>query len=77
MVTVRYWAAARAAAGVAEESVVPGRVADVLAAAEARHPQLAPVVAVASVLVDGLAVDRDAEAPAGCTLEVLPPFAGG
>ncbi|WP_240322609.1 MoaD/ThiS family protein [Austwickia chelonae] len=75
--TVRYWAAARSAAGVAEEPAEPGRVADVLAAAETRHPELVPVLAVASVLVDGLAVGRDAEAPAGCVLEVLPPFAGG
>jgi len=76
-VTVRYWAAARAATGVDEERREPGLVADVLAAAEADHPDLRPVLQVASTLLDGVAVEREASAAAGSTLEVLPPFAGG
>ena len=75
--TVRYWAAARAATGVAEERRAPGRVADVLGAAAADHADLAPVLAVATALLDGVAVDGDQAAPAGSLLEVLPPFAGG
>ena len=35
------------------------------------------VSAVASVLLDGSPADRDQEIPAGATLEILPPFAGG
>lgn len=76
-VTVRYWAGARAAAGVAQEQRPPGSVADVLAAAAADHPDLVPVLAVASTLLDGLSVGPDARAEAGSLLEVLPPFAGG
>lgn len=76
-VTVRYWAGARAAAGVAEESRPPGTVADVLAGAQADHPALAHVLVVASTLLDGVAVDDDARAEVGSVLEVLPPFAGG
>ena len=56
-VTVRYWAAARAAAGV-EEDVVPlpagATLADLLAAVRTRHadrPRLAEVLTVCSVLV--------------------------
>ena len=76
-VTVRSWAAARAATGVDEERRAPGSVAAVLAGAAADHPDLVPVLAVASTLLDGTAVDGDATAGGGSTLEVLPPFAGG
>ncbi|MBW3083862.1 hypothetical protein KEM60_00040 [Austwickia sp. TVS 96-490-7B] len=76
-VTVRYWAAARAAATVAEEERPPGKVSEVLSAASADHPDLVPVLAVASILLNGMAVTTDDNAPAGSLLEVLPPFAGG
>ncbi len=77
VVTVRYWAAAKAAAGVAEQSLPGDTVGRVLAAAVAQHPDLERVLAVASVLLDGSPADRDQEIPAGATLEILPPFAGG
>ena len=77
VVTVRYWAAARAATGVDNEQLAGATVGAVMDAAVERHPGLTPVVALASVLVDGLASDRDAPVAAGLTLEVLPPFAGG
>jgi molybdopterin converting factor small subunit len=77
-VTLRYWAGARDAAGVAEETFEAGpRVGDVLDAAVSAHPDLGGVVAVCSVLVDGRAVGRDAEVQPGTVIEVLPPFAGG
>ena len=83
-VLIRYFAGARAAAGVAEEHVelVPGRhsVADVLAAVRARRgPELVRVLRSCSFLLDGVAV-RDAAAVAvadGAEIDVLPPFAGG
>ncbi|MGW0435276.1 MoaD/ThiS family protein [Micromonospora sp. NPDC003197] len=78
--TIRYFAGARAAAGVGEE-IVPlspslDRLAETLVG---RHgPQLATVLAVASYLVDGVAWhDRQAPLPQGATIDVLPPFAGG
>lgn len=76
-VTVRYWAAARAATGTPQELRPPGTVAAVLRAAAADHPGLDQVVAVASTLLDGVAVGLDTDVPPGSVLEVLPPFAGG
>ena len=78
--TVRYFAGARAAAGRAEETASAGRslheLVDELAA---RHgDRLAVVLTAASFLVDGMAChDRRAPLPAGVTVDVLPPFAGG
>lgn len=77
---VRYWAGARAAAGTAEEYVpVPAgaTVADVVTAIEAAHPDLGPVLEVASLLLDGRAARREEPVGAAAGLEVLPPFAGG
>jgi molybdopterin synthase sulfur carrier subunit len=76
-VTVRYWAGARAAAGIESERVAAGTVGEVIEQLRDRHTGLGPVLAVASFLVDGVARDRNADVPAGSTLEVLPPFAGG
>lgn len=77
-VTLRYWAGARAAAGVSEETLEVGPlVGDVLDGAVAAHPALREVVAVCSVLVDGRSVGRDVEVAEGTVVEVLPPFAGG
>ena len=77
-VTVRYWAGARAAAGV-EGDVVPapatvGALVDALATS---RPGLVDVLPVCSVLVDGLAASGDDPLPPGAVVEVLPPFAGG
>ncbi len=76
-VTVRYWAAAAAAAGRDEDAFPAGSVGQILAAARERHPELERVLAVATILVDGRAARRQQEVPAGTELEVLPPFAGG
>lgn len=80
--TIRYWAAAREAAGVGEESYDAGTLAAALAAARAgRGPEFARVVRRSSFLVDGQPVGtRDHDGitlPDGGTIEVLPPFAGG
>ena len=77
--TVRYFAAARAAAGVAEESVSAPTLAALRKELAAGHGEkLARVLEMASFLVDGLAWhEQDAPLPAGCTVDVLPPFAGG
>lgn len=81
-VTVRYFAAARAAAGTESETIdVPaGAAVDaVLATARQRHaPEFARVLERCSYLLDEVAV-RDHAQPVneGATLDVLPPFAGG
>jgi sulfur-carrier protein len=79
MATVRYYASARAAAGVAEERLAAATVADLRVVMEQAHGErLAKVLTVATFLVDGTAC-RDQEAPlaAEATIDVLPPFAGG
>lgn len=81
-VTVRYFAGARAAAGVAAEAVTlpdGATVADVLSLVEARHgAPLARVLKASSLLLDEVAVrDRSLRPHPGATLDVLPPFAGG
>lgn len=78
--TIRYFAGARAAAGRSEETVPAGRSLDELVdELSARHGErLALVLKAASFLVDGLTChDRQAPLPAGVTVDVLPPFAGG
>ena len=84
MVTVRYWAAAKHAAGVAEETLDTATLAEALASAVARRPTAAEFRAVldrSSFLVDGeQAGGRGADSVAlaeGSVIEVLPPFAGG
>ena len=84
MVTVRYWAAAKQAAGVAEENLAAGTLAEMVAAVLARHPAapgLEGVLARSSFLIDGeQAGTRPPEyvsLPEGAVVEVLPPFAGG
>ena len=81
-IEVRYFAAAKAAAGLDTEKLeLPGdaTVATVLDAVRERHGAgLARVLARCSFLLDEVAV-RDRDTPvAGCTaVDVLPPFAGG
>ena len=79
---IRYWAAAREAAGVGEEPYDASTLADALATAGAsRGPEFARVVRRSSFLVDGEPVGTRDHAgialPDGGTIEVLPPFAGG
>jgi molybdopterin converting factor small subunit len=78
--TVRYFAGARAAAGTGEEAAPAGLDLDglVVLLAERHGERLRSVLGVASFLVNGLAChDRQAVLPAGATVDVLPPFAGG
>jgi molybdopterin converting factor small subunit len=82
-VTLRYWAAAKDAAGVAEETIAADTLAGALAGAGARtgRGRLREVFARSSFLIDGQPVGvRPAEAVEladGAVIEVLPPFAGG
>ncbi|HET7302941.1 MAG TPA: MoaD/ThiS family protein [Segeticoccus sp.] len=76
-VTVRYWAGARAAAGVDREQLRGGTVAEVLDAAVRAHPALRDVIPASSVLNDGRTAAPGEQLAAGAVLEVLPPFAGG
>lgn len=82
-VTVRYFGAARAAAGT-ESELVPlpaaATVGDLLTLVAERHgAELAHVLRRCSYLLDEIAVtDLAGRRPLdGSTLDVLPPFAGG
>lgn len=80
-VTVRYFAAARAAAGADSETVVlrPGTtMADLVDRLAVPGSGLATVLSGCSYLCDGIAVrDETAALRPGNTIDVLPPFAGG
>lgn len=77
-VTVRYWAGARAAAGTDGDEVAGcATVAETVAEVTRRHPALAPVVAVSTLLLDGRPAQPEHRLAPGAVLEVLPPFAGG
>ncbi len=85
-VTVRYWASARAAAGVPSDELAvdgPVTVAELRERAVALHPgtRLDAVLGACSVLVgDQPMGSRDpatVRVAPGATVEFLPPFAGG
>jgi sulfur-carrier protein len=83
VVTIRYWAAAKDAAGVPEQQLTADTLAAALAAAVAAddRTQLSVVLARSSFLIDGSPVGRRAAESVlladGNVIEVLPPFAGG
>jgi len=87
LVTLRYWASARAAAGTDTDTVEvtgPTTLADLLARARSVHaesPRFADVLACCSVMVGDRPVTTDDPASVlvqpGSTVELLPPFAGG
>ena len=81
-VSVRYFAAARSAAGIESEQLElagGGSVADLLETMRDQHgAEFARVLERCSFLLDEIAVrDRTIPLPDGATLDVLPPFAGG
>ncbi len=80
-VTVRYFAAARAAAGSDAETVVlrsGTTVADLIERLAPPGSRLATVLTRCSYLCDGVAVrDETIALRTGNTIDVLPPFAGG
>jgi molybdopterin synthase sulfur carrier subunit len=82
--TVRYWAAAKAAAGVDEDIVEATTLAEALSGARQLHadrPRFAEVLNVCSFVVDGAPTGRrphdDVPLAPGWVAEALPPFAGG
>jgi molybdopterin converting factor small subunit len=81
-VVVRYFAAARAAAGVEEEKLqlpAGATVASLIETVRAQHgPELARVLGRCSYLLDEVAVrDQDTVLHDAAAVDVLPPFAGG
>lgn len=84
IVTLRYWAAAKEAAGVSEETVTAGTLAAALAAAggpAGPGERLRTVLARSAFLIDGqpagIRAPEQVILADGAVVEVLPPFAGG
>jgi molybdopterin synthase sulfur carrier subunit len=82
MAVLRYWAGARAAAGVEQERVDAATLAEALDAARAgRDEHFSRVLSACSFVVDEQPVGRtpppEVALPADAVVEVLPPFAGG
>ena len=80
-ITVRYFGAARAAAGSDSDQLTVrsgATVGELVEGLGGRRPELARVLFRCSFLCDGMAVrDRTQPLQAGNTIDVLPPFAGG
>jgi sulfur-carrier protein len=81
VVSLYYWAGARAAAGVEVESFSTSSIAEALRQAEAaRDDRFSRVVQACSLLIDGVAarpIDLDRVLDGPVRVDVLPPFAGG
>lgn len=82
MAVLRYWAGARAAAGVETERVEAATLREALDAARAgRDEHFGRILGVCSFVVDeqpvGRAEPADVQLPPDAVVEVLPPFAGG
>lgn len=80
--TLRFWAAARTAAGVDSEQTSAATLAEALHLARSvRDDRFGQVLSVCSFVVDGTPVgSRDPATialPGGGLVDVLPPFAGG
>ena len=80
--TLRYWAGARAAAGVASEETSAATLAEALLLARSvRDDRFTRVLEVCSFVVDGDPVGQRDHAAVplvdGGLVDVLPPFAGG
>lgn len=82
MTTLRYWAGARAAAGVSSEQTSAATLAEALLLARStRDDRFSRVLSVCSFVVDGDPVGArdhaEVRLPEGGLVDVLPPFAGG
>ena len=79
MVTVRYFAGARAAAGTDTELHEASSLDELVGQLVAAHGEkLERVLTACSFLVDGATThDRASPLAPGATVDVLPPFAGG
>jgi molybdopterin converting factor small subunit len=79
MVTVRYFAGARAVSGVDTEDREAATLDELVGQIVEEHGEkLRRVLTACSFLVDGTATrDREAALSPGAVVDVLPPFAGG
>ncbi|MCK5890832.1 MAG: MoaD/ThiS family protein [Aeromicrobium sp.] len=77
MIEVRYFAAAREAAGIASESRGEATVGELRAAMVRDHPALERLLGHCALLVDGARRADEHPLDQAVEADVLPPFAGG
>lgn len=77
MTTVRYFAAAEEAAGLASETRSETTLDALRDALVADHAGLGAILPRCAVLVDGARHDDDLPLTGSETIDILPPFAGG
>ena len=76
--TVRFFAAARAASGQGEILVEPGRLDEILSVIAQNNSRLTQVLSQCSFLIDGVVNhEKGVQVSPQSIVDVLPPFAGG
>jgi molybdopterin converting factor small subunit len=76
-VTIRYFAAARSAAGESTATAEATSIRDLVTTVSADRPELARVLSICTFLLNGERADPTTVLPAGAQVDALPPFAGG
>ncbi|WP_427885853.1 MoaD/ThiS family protein [Kribbella sp. GL6] len=76
-VTIRYFAAARSAAGSASATAEAGSIGDLVSTVSSDRPELARVLSICTFLLDGERADASTRLKPGALVDALPPFAGG
>ncbi|MEU4193447.1 MoaD/ThiS family protein [Kribbella sp. NPDC026611] len=76
-VTIRYFAAARSAAGASSATAEAGSIRELVTTVSADRPELARVLSICTFLLDGERAEPSTLLAAGAQVDALPPFAGG
>ena len=76
-VTIRYFAAARSAAGRSTATAEATSIRDLVTTVSAGRPELARVLSICTFLLNGERADPSTLLAAGAQVDALPPFAGG
>ena len=76
-VTIRYFAAARSAAGVSSATAEAASIHDLVTTVSTGRPELARVLSICTFLLDGERADPSTPLQPGALVNALPPFAGG
>jgi molybdopterin converting factor small subunit len=76
-VTIRYFAAARSAAGESTATAQADSIKELVGTVSADRPELARVLGICTFLLDGERVTLETRLRPGSLVDALPPFAGG
>lgn len=76
-VTIRYFAAARSAAGQSTATAEATSIRDLVSTVSADRPELARVLSICTFLLNGERAEPGTALQAGAQVDALPPFAGG